>query len=282
MSVGRAHDGPTALEPAAIARQLETVRLGRRLEYFDELDSTNTTARELAEAGAAEGTVVIAESQRRGRGRLGRQWVSPPGRNLYLSLVLRPSLPPAAAPQITLVVGLAAAEAVREWTPAVGIKWPNDLVSGGRKLAGILTEMSADEGRVHFVIAGIGVNLNSEPEDFPPELRPLATSLRVVSGALVDRARFVARLLHRLEVRYDQFLREGFATIAPSWEELSELTGETILVQSQGERIEGTVLGLADDGALRVREGRDGERRIVAGDVTVVGGYRRARAEGKA
>jgi len=132
------------------------------------------------------------------------------------------------------------------------------------------------------VIAGIGVNLNSEPEDFPPALRPLATSLRVVSGALVDRARFVARLLHRLEVRYDQFLREGFATIAPSWEELSELTGETILVQSQGERIEGTVLGLADDGALRVREGRDGERRIVAGDVTVVGGYRRARAEGKA
>jgi len=282
MSGVRASDWRTVIEPAEIARHLETSRLGRRLECFAELDSTNTTARELAEAGAAEGTVVIADSQRRGRGRLGRSWASPPLRNLYLSFVLRPSLTPECAPQITLVVGLAAAEAVREWTDDVAIKWPNDLVSRGRKLAGILTEMTADDGRIRFVIPGIGVNLNSEPEDFPPEVRETATSLRMITGAPVDRARFAAWLLNRVEVRYDLFLREGFAAIAPLWEGLSHLTGEAIVVQSQRERIEGTALGVADDGALRIRQSDGSERRIVAGDVTVVGGYRRSRATGAA
>lgn len=282
MKGARATDGRTAIEPAEIARHLETTWLGRRLECFGELDSTNTTARELAEAGAPEGTVVIADSQRRGRGRLGRGWVSPALRNLYLSFVLRPPLAPDSAPQITLVLGLAAAEAVREWTDEVAIKWPNDLVSRGRKLAGILTEMTADDGRTRFVIPGIGVNLNSEPEDFPLDVREIATSLLMITGAPVDRARFAARLLNRLEVRYDLFLREGFAAVAPLWEGLAHLTGEAIVVQSQGEHIAGTALGLAHDGALRIRQSDGSERRIVAGDVTVVGGYRRSRATGAA
>ncbi|MBI4514355.1 MAG: biotin--[acetyl-CoA-carboxylase] ligase [Deltaproteobacteria bacterium] len=260
-----------------IAPHLETVRLGRRLHCFDLLDSTNTRARELAEAGAAEGTAVIADRQSRGRGRLGRSWSSPPALNLYLSLILRPPLPPMAAPQITLVLGLAAAQAVREWTPEVSIKWPNDLVSRGRKLAGILTEMATDEDRIRFVIAGIGVNLNGEAGDFPPELRDSAISLRSVTGASVDRGRFAARLLHHLELRYDEFVRDGFAAIAPCWQAYSGLTGAAIVVQSQSgdmsERITGTVLGLADDGSLRLRQADGSERRIVAGEVTVVGGY---------
>ncbi|MBI1814108.1 MAG: biotin--[acetyl-CoA-carboxylase] ligase [Deltaproteobacteria bacterium] len=265
------------MQATDIEPHLTTRRFGRRLHVFEEVDSTNTTARELAEAGAEEGTVVIAESQRRGRGRLGRQWVSPPQRNLYLSLVLRPRLPSEVIPQLTLVVGLAAAETVREWTSNVAIKWPNDLVSGGRKLAGILTEMVADESGVRFVIPGIGVNLNSAPEDFPPAVRGIATSLSMITGAAIDRARFTARLLNRCEARYDQWQRDGFATLAPEWERFSCLTDQPIVVQSdvhgKSERIEGVALGLADDGALRVR-GADGrECRVVAGDVTVLGGY---------
>ncbi len=262
-----------ALRPEDIERYLSTRRLGRRLQCFSEVDSTNTTARELAESGAAEGTVVIADSQRRGRGRLGRSWASPPARNLYLSLVLRPALAPVAAPQITLVVGLAVAEAVREWTAEVAIKWPNDLVSRGRKLAGILTEMVADDRRIRFVIPGIGVNLNSEPSDFPAEVRDIAVSLREVTGAAVDRARFTAELLNHLEARYDLLLRDGFAAVAPLWEAHSCVSGAHIVVESQNERIEGRALGLAEDGALRVRQLDGGDRRIVAGDVTVIGGY---------
>jgi BirA family transcriptional regulator, biotin operon repressor / biotin---[acetyl-CoA-carboxylase] ligase len=262
------------LHPADIERQLETQRLGRRLQYFSELDSTNTTASELAEAGAAEGTVVIADSQRRGRGRLGRSWASPPGRNLYLSVVLRPPLPPPAAPGITVVAGLAAAETVRQYTREVGIKWPNDLVVRGRKLAGMLTEMASGDEETRFVILGIGVNLNSEPADLPPALRDIAISVREVTGTPVDRARFAAQLLSRLESRYDLFLREGLAPIIPLWEGYSCLTGEAIVVQSQEEQIRGTAIGLAGDGTLRVREPDGRERRVVAGEVTVVGGYR--------
>jgi BirA family biotin operon repressor/biotin-[acetyl-CoA-carboxylase] ligase len=269
------------LQAADIERHLTTRHFGRRLHLFDEVDSTNTTARELAEAGAEEGTVVIAESQRRGRGRLGRQWVSPPRCNLYLSLVLRPTQPSEVIPQLTLVVGLAAAETVREWTANIAIKWPNDLISGGRKLAGILTELVAEESGVRFVIPGIGVNLNSELEDFPPAVRDIATSLSVVAGATIDRARFTARLLNRCEARYDQWQRDGFATLAPEWQRFSCLTDQEIVVQSdahgKSERIEGVALGLAEDGALRVR-GADGrECHVVAGDVTVLGGYDRLR-----
>jgi len=268
------------LTVADIEKHLATRRFGRRLELFEELDSTNTTARELAVAGADEGTTIITESQRRGRGRLGRSWASPAHRNLYLSLVLRPSCSPAVLPQLTLVLGLAAAEAVREWTADVKIKWPNDLLIAGRKLAGILTESVADDAGVQFVIPGIGVNLNSEPDDFPPDVRSLATSLRMVTGHVVDRPGFAGRLLNHCEARYDEWQRDGFHALAPAWETYSCLTGRAIVVQSQErghrERIAGTAMGLADDGTLRVRAANGAEHHIVAGDVSVVDGYDRS------
>ncbi|HVN86229.1 MAG TPA: biotin--[acetyl-CoA-carboxylase] ligase [Candidatus Binatia bacterium] len=267
-----------SITAAAIERHLTTRRFGRQLHLFSEIDSTNTTARELAERGAAEGTVVIAESQRHGRGRLGRTWVSPPHRNLYLSLVLHPTQPAAVMPQLTLVFGLAAVETAREWVPSVAIKWPNDLVADGRKLAGILTEAVADDTGVRFVIPGIGFNLNSEAGDFPDDVRSIATSLRMLTGHAIDRAQFAARLLNHCEARYDEWQRDGFGLLARAWETCSYLTGRTIAVQSHPggrERIEGIVLGLADDGTLRVRTPDGEERRAVAGDVTVSGAYDR-------
>ncbi|HEX7407091.1 MAG TPA: biotin--[acetyl-CoA-carboxylase] ligase [Candidatus Binatia bacterium] len=248
-------------------------RIGCHLHYFESVDSTNTVAHQLARGGAADGTVVLAETQTKGRGRLGRTWVSPPYRNLYLSVILRPGLPVSDAPPIGLVAGLAVAETVREWTPQVAIKWPNDVLVAGRKVAGILLEMEAEDGRVRFVILGVGVNLNSVADDFPPDLRDKAIGLCTAVGTPVDRGGFAARLLSRLEARYEVFLREGFAAIQPLWEGLSCLTGRHVHIDGGGERHAGVVTGIGADATLRLRDTAGQEIRVVAGDVTVVDGY---------
>ena len=256
-----------------LRRARATARLGRRIEYFDSIDSTNTEARRLAAAGAVEGTVVIAETQTKGRGRLGRTWASPPLRNLYLSIVLRPPIAVAEAAQLTLVAGVAVAEAIKESVPRAAIKWPNDVVIDGRKVAGILTEMEADDDRVRFVILGIGVNLNAAPEDFPEELRDKATALCAAAGRPIDRTAFADRLLSRLDDRYGLFLANGFAAIRPLWEACSCLTGRAVQIDGAGQRCAGVVTGISDDGALILRDVAGRDVRVVAGDVTVVDGY---------
>jgi len=248
----------------AIAAHLGTRWLGRALHCFDELDSTNTTAREMAAAGAPDGTVVIADAQRRGRGRLGRAWVSPARKNLYVSIVLRSDVPAERLAQVSLLAGVATCEAVRELCSDAAIKWPNDILVGGRKTAGILCEMDAS-GAAPLVVLGIGVNLNSAIDDFPDELRDKATSLQLARhGLAVDRARFTAQLLTRLEAHVDVWRRRGFAPIATAWRALAPLIGRRIHVQEPGGDVVGTALALDDDGA---------EHRVIAGDVTVVGGY---------
>lgn len=251
---------------------LTTERFGRELRCFEEVGSTNTVARDLARAGAVEGTVVIADAQTQGRGRLGRSWVSPAGRNLYLSIVLRPQLPDARLGQVSLVAGVATCETVREWCPAL-LKWPNDVLVDGRKVAGLLIE---SEGEAHdrFLILGIGVNLNTVLDDFPDDLRDKAGSIRIATDALVDRERFAASLLVHLERRYDELHAHGFGPLRALWESFSPLVGAQICVDEPAGRVDGVALGLDDDGALRVRLASGEEHRVVAGDVTVVGGYR--------
>ena len=265
-------ENASAFPADEIGRHLTTSQLGRELHWFAEVDSTNTVARELARRGAVHGAAVIADAQTAGRGRLGRGWVSPPGRNLYLSVVLRPSLDPEKLSLLTLAAGVAACEAVREWCPSARLKWPNDVLVEGRKVVGILCEIESD-GDAPTVIAGIGVNLNSAPEDFPPELREKAGSLAMASGRAVDRSRFTARLLGCVETWLDRLDREGFAAVGAAWERLSAMTGQTIRVREPGGVVNGRVLGLAADGALRIATPSGAERRVVAGDVTVIGGY---------
>ncbi len=260
------------LSAEALAPHLQTRWLGRSLHCFAELDSTNTTARELAAAGAPHGSVVIADAQRRGRGRLGREWASPAGRNLYVSIVLRCDVPGDRLAQVGLLAGVAVCETVRRWCPAAVIKWPNDVLVGGRKLAGTLAELSGG-APPRVVVLGIGVNLNSEAGDFPDALRDKATSLRLCAGAPVERARCAGHLLAALERRYDDWQRHGFAPIAAAWRQLAPLIGQRIRVDEPGGRVDGTVLDLDDDGALRLRLPGGGEYRVVAGDVTVIGGY---------
>ncbi len=261
------------LLPEEIARHRDTRWLGQDLRCLDAVDSTNTVARELARQGAADGTAVTAESQSAGRGRLGRGWVSPPSLNLYLSVVLRAAIPIERLPQISLLAGVAVCEAIAEWHPAV-IKWPNDVLIDGRKVAGILAEMDGQQAPV--VVLGVGVNLNAEAADFPDDLRDKATSLRMVLGTPVDRARFTGRLLTHLERRYEELRDGGFAPIAAAWRRHSGLIGRAIRVQEANGPVAGEVVDLDDDGALRLRLASGAEHRVIAGDVTVIDGYAKA------
>ncbi len=260
---------PDRLGPAELVPRLRGT--WRRIEWREAIDSTQRLARELARSGAPEGTTVVAERQTAGRGRLGRTWHSPAGVNLYCTVILRPAVAPTAVPQLALVAGLAVADAVREVAAlAPALKWPNDVVLGGRKVAGILTELEAELERVHFVLAGIGVNVNLEV--FPPELAERATSLRLERGRPVDRAAVAAGLLAALEERYRRFLAGGFAAMRSEWESCSALTGKEVRVTTPEGAVAGRVLGVDDDGALRL-SGPRGEVRVVAGEVRVPGGY---------
>ncbi len=259
------------LHPAAIRAHSTARWCGARIDCLDTVDSTNTRARDLGLAGAADGTVVVAEEQSGGRGRMGRTWISPRGRNLYLSVLLRTDLPPQAISQISLCAGLAACETIGEWCDAV-LKWPNDVLVGGRKVVGILAEL---ESRVahHFVVVGIGVNVNMRLEDLPDELRDKAGSLAIAVAAEVDRARVAGRLLSHLESRYDELRMNGFAAIAEEWTRRSGSVGRRIRVEEPGGVVEGEVLGLAPDGALCLKRLDGSEHRVIVGDVTVLDGY---------
>lgn len=254
-----------------IQSELATKRLGTKFHYFQEIDSTNSYARRLADAGAPEGAVVIAEHQSDGRGRLGRSWESPPYCNLYFSLLLRPTLAPAHAPQITLMAAVALADTVAAFVaepPA--IKWPNDILLQGKKLAGILTESSCDAKRIEFVILGIGVNLNFPRERMPETIRDRATSLMEVAGNSFSRELVLRRLIQDLDRCYGTLEDFGFDAIAPRWQARFGLKGKTVRVEMGGDVLIGQAVGIDRDGALLVEDDRGERQRVVAGDVTAI------------
>jgi len=245
--------------------------MGLHLECLDSVDSTNSHARRLGLEGVRDGAVVLAETQDSGRGRLGRNWVSPRGRNIYMSVVLRSELPPESMSQISLMAGLAASETVDEWAES-RLKWPNDVLVGQRKVVGILAEleMRAD---TRFVVLGIGVNVNMELADLPPDLIDKAGSIAMAVGAPVDRARVAGRLLSNLEKRYEELRNRGFDGIAEQWSLRSGFVGRQIQVAEPGGSVSGEVIGLAPDGALCLKRSDGREHRVIAGDVTVIDGY---------
>ena len=213
--------------------------------------------------------MVIAEEQTQGRGRRGRSWSSPPGLNLYLSAILRPELPPQRAPEMTLVAAVALCETLRDSRVDAHIKWPNDLLVDGKKVAGILTELSAEPDRVHFVVLGIGVNLNAGAEDFPEEVAGIATSVHHARGQKVPRALFTAALLYRLEEWLGRHDAEGFAPVREAWKELSGTLGQQVLVRTDKREFVGQAFDIDEVGALLVRTDT-GVERVLAGDVEQV------------
>ena len=256
------------LQLSCIKEGLVTTRLTAKLHYLQETDSTNKVARRLAEKGARNGEIVIAEEQTQGRGRLDRRWVSPPYVNLYFSMVLRPQLAPAHAPQITLMAAVALADAIAAFIPAPpAIKWPNDIIVDGKKLAGILTESSCTSERIEFVILGIGVNLNFSRAKMPQEIRERASSLLELRGSAVDREAFVRRLIQDLDRCYGILLESGFAAIAARWESYFALRARRVRVEMVDQVLCGTARGIDRDGALLV-DGEDGAlHRVLSGDV---------------
>ena len=263
---------PDFLHPAAVAAGMSTRRLGGVMLTFTETGSTNAVAARLGEEGAAEGTVVLAESQAQGKGRLGRIWTSPAGANLYCSVLLRPPILPSNAPQLTFLSVVAVVRAIRccsTLTPV--IKWPNDILINGAKVAGLLNEMTAETDRVATVVLGIGVNLNMTREQFPSDLRHPASSLFLESGIRVDRITFTRSLLEALDELYDRYLAGGYPEIRDEWLTNCGVIGKQVCVSDSAtsERA-GLAKGIDESGALLLELPDGTVERVFAGDVRLL------------
>ena len=264
---------PDLLIPTEISAGLQISRIGRRLVCYRETGSTNDDAFKLAEEGVEEGTVVLAEAQSHGKGRLGRRWESPAGLNLYCSVILRPPILPVRAAQLTFLSVVATARAIEAVTSLrPSIKWPNDLLLNGKKVAGLLNEMSAETEKVNFIVLGIGVNINMGLEQFPDDLRHPATSLLLEAGRPVRRLDLARALLEALDALYDSYLLNGYGPVREEWLARCSFLGRRIRVNFQDNELQGTAEGIDEEGALLVRTPDGGLERVLAGDVTILGG----------
>lgn len=259
------------LVPQLLSRRLTSTGFGKRIHHFFRTESTQNLAMRLAAEGEPHGTLLIAEEQTAGRGRFGRAWYSEKTSGIYFSLILRPPLAPAHALLLTLAAGLAGYDAVREATGlSVDIRWPNDLLLGEKKFAGILTEMSAETERVHYVVVGIGINVNHTK--LPSELEAIATSLRLASGQRFSRIEILVRLLQAFDRYYNQLLeREGARSILSRWAAVSSYAeGKRVRVSTGTEEFTGVTAGLDSTGLLRVHREDGRSETVLAGDIVAV------------
>lgn len=258
----------TDLDLTSVEQRLSRlgIKLGVPLSVVARTGSTNEDALKAGASGTPHGALFVADEQQAGRGRLGRTWHSPPGQNLYFSLLLRPSADAANLASVTLVAGLAVAEAVARFLPAgvVGIKWPNDVLVGGRKLAGILVEASTMKGRVEHVVVGIGLNVHQT--QFAPDIAPIATSIAREAGAAPSRLDVLAAVLERLDARLATFDEQGVGPMLEALRALDVLQGKAIRVND----VEGTGDGIDESGQLRVRTASGEVALVNAGEVKLV------------
>ncbi len=257
------------LDMDSLENGLTTTVFGRtEIDYLLTTGSTNDVAREQAEKGAPEGTLVIAEYQSRGRGRLGRFWHSPPGSGLYFSIVLRPRIDPTFFPRITLLAGVAVAEAIEETTALQPhIKWPNDLLLQGKKVAGILTELYGDITSPRIIL-GVGINVHTRPEDFPPALQQSATSLTGAGAHNVSRLKLLQALLGRLEHWYGRHEQGESTAMLEAWRRRCPMIGRRAAILSGPAEIVGKIIDVDDDGCLLVEDEAGQVQRILSGEIT--------------
>lgn len=249
---------------------LGTEFIGGRIYSYEKLDSTNDTAWRLGEEGLPEGTCVFAEYQKKGRGRLGRGWVSPKNKDILLSVLLRPKLSPQEVPRMTLAAALSVTRAVKAITGVpVGIKWPNDVLYKEKKLCGILTEMCTKNGRVRFVVLGIGLNVNTKSAD----LLPGATSLREITGEKVSRLALTQLFLKELEKDIVRIKNREFDKLSQEWEQCSETTGKRVVATLLDRKVCGQAMGIDEDGALWIRKDNGLQEKIVSGDIRHLRGH---------
>jgi len=266
--LSKSSDPVTAAE---LRQGLSTKVFGKKnIIYLNETDSTNTRAKELAAQGAPEGTIVIAEKQTSGRGRRGRSWFSPPGGGIYCSLILRPVLSPSETPRITLMTAVVAAETLISLVKLkLRIKWPNDILVNGKKLAGILTEISTEMDAVNYIVVGIGLNVNTQFEDLPIEIKKTATSILIETGKRFPRVKLIQHYLKLYEKYYDMFKDNDFEPIMKRWRELADIIGKQIRVDVIGKTHIGKVVDVDNDGVLILKDDQGVLQRIFSGDVTL-------------
>lgn len=261
---------PDLLLPDEIRDTLNTKIIGRgEIYYFSDIASTNSEAKKQANLGCLEGSIVLSEAQNGGRGRLSRSWFSPSGKGIWLSVVLRPPFNPCDAPKCTLLTAVAVTKAIRRVAQVeCGIKWPNDILYQGKKLVGILTEMSAEIDAISHVVIGMGINVNIGEQDFPAELRDIATSVSIVAGRHISRLTLLNAVLTELEQAYEGVIQRGFSEILDEWREFSVTLGQNVNVVGSGKEFSGIAMDIDNDGALLVQTEVCLER-VLAGDISI-------------
>ena len=274
-------DSPDVMTKEELDSLMHTRWAGKNIVYYDATDSTNLRIRELGDAGAPHGTLAVADRQTAGRGRRGRSWESPPGSSIYMSVLLRPDIPPDRAPMLTLVMALSVAEGIRQCIETGGdsgnsleiqIKWPNDIIINGKKLAGILTEMSSQVDYINHVTVGVGINVNRT--EFPEEIRETASSLCLECGHTVKRAPLIAAVMERLEDNYDIFLRTlDLSGLLERYSALLVNRDREVMVLGTKGQYRAYALGIKSTGELIVRREDGSTEEIFAGEVSVRGVY---------
>jgi len=261
---------PDRLYPGEILDGLSTRFLGREIYYCDSVSTTNDLAKELARKGAGEGSMVVAEEQTGGKGRLGRKWYAPKYKGIWFSLILCPPVTPPEANQVTMMAAIAIASAIKRETGVwAGIKWPNDLLVGGKKVCGILTELSAEMERINYMVVGIGINVNQDEKDFPEEFREGAASLKVESGGSISRVRLLQASLTEFELWYRIWLEQGFDPVLARWKEMSVSLNCPVQIHTPNKSWDGWAEDVDKDGALLLRLPGGELQRLISGEVSL-------------
>ncbi|MDK2800770.1 MAG: BirA family transcriptional regulator [Clostridiales bacterium] len=266
---------PEILSAEEIQAELSTKFFGKEIIYFDTVTSTNTIAKEIAGKDCQDGTVVIADQQTGGKGRLGRNWSSPPHTGIWMSIVLRPDILPFQAPFITILAALAVARSIKQVAQiAPKIKWPNDIILNRKKVCGILTEMSAEIERINYIVVGIGINVNMDAEDFSPEIREMATSIKMVTGQAVQRKVLVRKILENFEEIYVNANNSNLKNeLMDEYRKYSLTLGSRVKVVYKNQEIKGTAVEVTDEGELIIETDDGVKQKIMSGEVSVRGIY---------
>ncbi|MBN1829984.1 MAG: biotin--[acetyl-CoA-carboxylase] ligase [Deltaproteobacteria bacterium] len=269
----RFEEAADLLSSAELSRALVATAIGRKIFSIPRTESTNKIAKELAADGAPDGTIVVAEEQTAGRGRRGRFWFSPVRLGIYCSFLLRPTLTPAQAPQLTLLAAVALAEAITDVTQLnVTIKWPNDIEADGRKIAGILTEISTGMDLIDYVVVGTGINVNIPRDAFPQEISERASSLLAETRRTYSRTSILQAYVERFDRNYRLLGVAGFAPILARWKELSSIIGKRVLIDAVSSTVEGTVKDIGADGVLLLEDAAGAMHRVFSGDISFLSG----------
>lgn len=261
---------PDLVNAPNIQKHLQTVTYGRTIDYYKSCDSTQILAHDAAQTGVPDGTLIVAEEQTAGKGRLSRPWSSAAHKGIWMSLIVRPSLMPQQAPQMTLVAAVAIVRAIENITGIEAtIKWPNDILIDGKKMTGILTELQSEPDRVKAIILGIGMNVNQDEDDFPEELKDIATSLKIEGRKPIDRAKMIAEILSFIESYTKMYEKHGFGPIKLLWEGYSNIAGKRIRAVMLNETVEGTAIGISEEGLLELQLDNGTVRGIYSADIVL-------------